>query len=56
MSYKRQPLGFKEKLSTRRDTLVLSELELLHACILILEPHQVEKVLRFEGEIEREGL
>ena len=49
-TYKRAPLNFKERLATRRDEIVLAELELLQACILILEPQKQEST-----QIEREG-
>jgi hypothetical protein len=39
-TYKPRNRDFEQRLATRRDTLVLAELELLHACILILEPQE----------------
>ena len=38
MTYKRRNRDFEQRLSTRRDEIRLSELELLHACILVMEP------------------
>jgi hypothetical protein len=42
MTYKRRNRDFEQRLARRRDEIRLSELELLHACILILEPQEPE--------------
>jgi len=56
MTYKRRNRDFEQRLATRRDEIRLSELELLHACILILEcgqePQEVtgSELFRFEHD------